>query len=173
MGIDLRNDTIIYRQAEAGDIPAINRIYNFYVEETPITFDLSPTSDQERSVWFEQFKQAGPYQLIVAEGVGGLLGYAGTVQFRQKPAYSTSVETTIYVAQDAQGLGIGRGLYRQLFQALKGQGVHRLYAGITLPNEKSVVLHQKMGFSYIGTFHEVGRKFDRFWDVGWYEKDFE
>jgi phosphinothricin acetyltransferase len=166
-------DTITYRRAEAPDVPAINQIYNHYVDETPITFDLSPTTIQERSVWFEQFGTKGPYQMIVAEGPGGLLGYAGTMQFREKLAYFSSVETTIYVAPGAVGQGIGRQLYRHLFQALEGQDVHRIYAGITLPNEKSVDLHQKMGFSSVGIYREVGRKFGRFWDVAWYEKDFE
>lgn len=100
-----------------------------------------------------------------------ILGYATSSPHRPKPAYGTSVETTVYVAPDAGRRGIGSLLYDALFEALAEQDVHRAYAGITQPNEASRRLHARFGFRYIGTYHEIGRKFGRYWDVAWYEKE--
>ncbi|MEU6230036.1 N-acetyltransferase family protein, partial [Streptomyces sp. NPDC047042] len=91
--------------------------------------------------------------------------------FRAKPAYGTTVEVTVYLAPDAGGRGIGTLLYKALFEALAGEDVHRALAGIVTPNEASVRLHERFGFRYVGTYREVGRKFGRYWDVAWYEKD--
>ena len=87
-----------------------------------------------------------------------------------KPAYSTSVEVSVYCAPEAAGRGVGTLLYASLFEALAGEDLHRAYAGITQPNEASVRLHARFGFRPIGMYEEVGRKFDRYWDVAWYEK---
>ena len=99
-----------------------------------------------------------------------ILGYATSSPFRPKAAYATSVETSIYLAPDAGGRGIGTLLYKQLFDALATQDVHRAYAGITLPNEASVRIHERFGFRRIGVYEEVGRKFGRYYDVAWFEK---
>jgi phosphinothricin acetyltransferase len=100
-----------------------------------------------------------------------ILGYATSSPYRPKPAYSTSVEATVYVAPDAGRRGIGTLLYKALFAALAGEDVHRAYAGIAQPNEASVRLHERFGFRHAGTYTEVGRKFGRYWDVAWYEKE--
>ncbi|WP_407552258.1 N-acetyltransferase family protein [Streptomyces sp. Pv4-95] len=112
------------------------------------------------------------------DGAGGrtgddsaLLGYATSSAFRPKAAYATSVEVTVYCAPRAVGRGVGTLLYEALFEALAGEDVHRAYAGIALPNESSVRLHARFGFRHIGTYTEVGRKFGRYWDVAWYQKD--
>ncbi|MET9802570.1 N-acetyltransferase family protein [Streptomyces sp. NPDC006368] len=99
------------------------------------------------------------------------LGYATSSPFRPKAAYSTSVEVSVYLAPEAVGRGIGTLLYDRLFGALADEDVHRVYAGIALPNDASVRLHARFGFRHTGTFTEVGRKFGRYWDVAWYEKD--
>ena len=78
---------------------------------------------------------------------------------------------SIYLAPDALGRGIGSRLYEELFTAIAGEDVHRAYAGITLPNPGSVALHEKFGFQSIGVYHEVGRKFGRYWDVEWFERE--
>lgn len=161
------------RPAKLEDLPAINAIYNTYVKETPVTFDLDPTTVAERKIWYEQFSDKGPHQIIVAEKAGTVIGYAGSMQFRKKPAYAPSVEITIYVSPEHQARGLGIKLYETLLARLKGHGVHQLLAGITLPNRKSEVLHQKMGFSRVGIFHEVGYKFGQYWDVAWYERALE
>ncbi|GGR62078.1 hypothetical protein GCM10010236_14100 [Streptomyces eurythermus] len=81
------------------------------------------------------------------------------------------METSVYVAPGAGRRGIGTLLYDALFKALAGQDVHRAYAGIAQPNEPSERLHARFGFRHVGTFREVGRKFGRYWDVAWYEKE--
>jgi phosphinothricin acetyltransferase len=100
-----------------------------------------------------------------------ILGYATSSPYRTKPAYQTSVEVTVYVAPHAGRRGIGTLLYKALFAALAGEDLHRAYAGIALPNEASTRLHERFGFRHLGTHREVGRKFGRYWDVAWYEKE--
>ncbi len=158
------------RPAVRGDLSAITEIYNYYVVNTPITFDLEPVRAEERGHWFDEHGDGVRYRLFVADEDGRVLGYAGTGRFRDKAAYDTSVETTIYCAHDATGRGIGTILYRALFDALRGEDVNRLLAGITIPNDASVRLHQRFGFKSIGVFSEVGRKFGRYWDVLWMER---
>ena len=99
-----------------------------------------------------------------------VIGYACSSRWRPKPAYETSVETSIYVTPDAVGRGIGTRLYEELFKQLQGEDVHRAYAGIALPNQASIALHERFGFKRVAHFTEQGRKFDRYWDVGFYEK---
>ncbi len=158
------------RPARIEDVPVMRDLYNGYVESSPVTFDIEPRTLDDREEWFAQFSNSGPHQLIIAEVEGTLAGYAGTTAHRKKAAYARSVETTIYIDQAFQGQGIGRALYHRLFEILGGEDVHMIYSGITLPNDASLALHRAFGFSEIGTFHEVGYKFDRYWDVIWFEK---
>lgn len=159
------------RPALAGDVPELNDLYNHYVVHTPITFDVEPSTLEARRAWFGQFESSGPRRLLVAEEGGRVCGYAGTLAFRPKAAYRTSAETTIYLHPDATGRGLGSRLYAALFEAVAGSGLHRAYAGITLPNERSIALHRSFGFRPVGVFREVGHKLGRFWDVQWFEKD--
>ena len=158
------------RPATTQDLPQLLAIYNHYVVHTPITFDIEPMTLEQRARWFDQFSLSGRHRLFVAERAGRIDAYAGTHAFRTKQAYDTSVETTVYCTADAQGQGLGRALYDVLFKALQGEDIHVFIAGITLPNAASVRLHERMGFTLSGTMHAVGRKFDKYWDVGWYEK---
>ncbi len=160
----------LVRPARHEDLPAITALYNHYVESGAVTFDVDPFAAEEREAWFAQFAEQGPHRLFVAVRDDALLGYAGTMPFRSKPAYATSVETTIYLAPEATGQGIGARLYEVLFDALAGEDLHRLLAGVTLPNEASIRLHERFGFTLVGVFREVGRKHDRYWDVAWYER---
>lgn len=159
------------RPATAADLAGIVEIYNHYVVHTPVTFDLEPVTVESRRQWFGQFGEKGPHRLLVAEAGGRVVGYAGTHQFRAKAAYDTTVETTIYIAPDSVGSGLGRALYAALIDALASAEVHMLVAGITLPNEASVARHERFGFRLAGVLHQVGRKFGRYWDVGWYERE--
>ncbi|MFF4032162.1 GNAT family N-acetyltransferase [Streptomyces sviceus] len=165
------------RPGVEGDLGALTDLYNHYVRETPITFDTAAFTPEERRPWLLSHPEDGPYRLRVATDTDStgtsqrILGYATSSPFRAKPAYATSVEVTVYLAPDAGGRGIGTLLYKALFEALAGEDVHRAYAGITQPNEASTRLHERFGFRCVGTYREVGRKFGRYWDVAWYEKD--
>src|SRR5215470_12754490 len=132
--------SLAIRPALRSDLPRLTEIYNHYVIHTPITFDLEPYTVERRAVWFEQFAPAGRHRLVVADEDGLVIGYAGTTQFRVKPAYDTTVETTIYCSQEAVGKGVGRMLYATLFEALAGEKVNRIVGGYTLPNPASVKL---------------------------------
>ena len=103
-------------------------------------------------------------------GTGWCWATRGRDSSGDKAAYDPSVETTIYCAADATGKGIGSLMYEALFKALEGADVHRALAGITMPNDASVALHRRFGFEQVALFSEVGRKFDRYWDVMWMEK---
>lgn len=162
--------SVSIRRGVADDLSELTGIYNHYVRETPTTFDLAPFEIEARRPWFEAFAATGRHQLLVAEREGRVLGYACSHRFRAKGAYDSSVETTVYLAPGAVGEGLGTRLYAALFDALAGEAVHRALAGITLPNPASVALHQRFGFTPIGVFREVGRKFGRYWDVQWFEK---
>jgi phosphinothricin acetyltransferase len=163
-------DDVNVRPAVRADLPRLTEIYNHYVINTPITFDLKPVTVEQRVRWFEEHAGTARHQLFVAETAGTIVGWAGTGSFRDRAAYDTSVETTIYCAPDATGGGIGAAMYRVLFDALKNEDINRLLAGITLPNDASVKLHQRFGFTEVGVFSECGRKFDRYWDVVWMER---
>ncbi len=158
------------RAAVRGDLPRLTEIYNYYVVNTPVTFDVEPYTVERREAWFAQFGATGRYRLIVAEENGVVMGYAGTTRFRPKAAYETTVETTIYCAQDAVGKGIGRRLYAELFAMLKGEDIHRFVAGYALPNAATEALHRQFNFRVVGVFHENGRKFGKYWDVCWVER---
>lgn len=158
------------RPAVRDDLPRLTEIYNHYVVNTPITFDIEPYTVERRQSWFDQFGERGRYRLMVAEENGIVLGYAGTTRFRPKAAYDTTVETTIYCAQEAVGKKIGSRLYGALFEALKDEDINRFVGGYTLPNAASAALHQRFGFKPIGIFTQVGRKFGRYWDVSWNER---
>lgn len=166
------------RHANEGDLPALVRLYNHYIESSPATFDLAPHTVEERREWFAKYAPAGRYRMLVAdageaaEGVSRILGFAGSGPFRPKAAYGPSVEASIYVAAGATGRGVGVALYDELLPMLRAEpSVHRVLAGITLPNAASEGLHRRFGFEPVGVFREVGFKFDRYWDVGWYQLD--
>ena len=158
------------RLAERRDLPRLTEIYNYYVVNTPVTFDIEPYTVERREPWFAQFGTSGRYRLLVAERGGDLIGYAGTTRFRPKAAYETTVETTIYCAPEEVGKGIGKHLYEALFEALRGEDIHRFVAGYVLPNPATAAIHERFGFKVVGVFRENGRKFGKYWDVCWVER---
>lgn len=157
------------RPATESDLEGLNDLYNYYVRETHITFDIEPMTMVERREWFRHYGETGRHRLWVAVN-GDVIGYASTSPYRPKQAYETSVETSIYLVSSAVGKGLGRRLYAELFKSIEAEDVHRAYAGIALPNAASIALHERFGFRRAGVYSEQGRKFGRFWDVGWYEK---
>jgi phosphinothricin acetyltransferase len=161
---------VAIRPATDADLARIDEIYNHYVAHTAITFDLEPLTADARRAWFAQFAPAGSHRLFVAEDAGRVVAFAGSHRFRTKAAYDTTVETTVYCDPGMCGRGLGTALYRAVFDALAGEDLRMAIAGVTLPNEASVALHRRFGFTPVGVMREVGRKFGRFWDVAWYEK---
>jgi phosphinothricin acetyltransferase len=161
---------LLIGRVKQDDLPALLDIYNHYVRETPITFDIEPRTLVQRQIWLDGFASAGRYQCFVAVKSGRAVGWASSHPYKERAAYDTTVATSIYLAPDACRQGLGRRLYATLFDALAGEDIHRAFVGITLPNEASVRLHLAFGFQPVGTYGEVGRKFGRFWDVATYLK---
>lgn len=158
------------RSASLSDLPRLTEIYNHYVINTPITFDIEPKTVEGRVSWFEQFGSEGRYRLLVAEENGLIVGYAGSTRFRPKAAYDTTVETTIYCAPESKGHGVGSRLYAALFDSIAEEDIQLIVAGYTLPNAASEALHKSFGFKPVGIFPQVGRKFGRYWDVAWIQR---
>lgn len=156
------------RPARHTDLPAIVDLYNHFIRETVVTFDVTPYTVETRRPWFGQFAETGPHRLLVAEEDGRLLGYVASFPHLPKAAYERTAETSIYLAPDAGGRGLGRALYGALFEALAETALHRLLAGVTLPNPASEKLHVAMGFEPCAFYSEVGYKFGRYWNTRWF-----
>ena len=164
--------TLEIRTARQEDLAAVVSIYNHYIANTHITFDTDPYTQESRRAWFDGFSDTGPYRLYVAENDGKSVDFAYSDRFNPRDGYDPSVLTSIYLDPDFVGRGIGYRLYSHLIEALLSEtAVHREYAGIALPNPGSIALHERLGFKLAGTFHEVGSKFGKYWDVSWYEKE--
>ncbi len=166
-------DDVVLEAARPDDLPGLLDILNHYVLNDHCTFDTEPWSRTGKQAWFDGFGPSGPYRLLVARRAGHLLGYAHSGQWRGKRAYDVTVETTVYLAPDATGQGLGLRLLGELLTSLRGTGALRAVAGIAQPNEASNRLHRALGYREVGTFHRVGRKFGRDWDVTWFERDIE
>lgn len=159
---------ISIRPATPQDADAICAIYNPYVATTAISFEEEPVCGGDMARRIGDVQELGlPW--LVAECGGRLLGYAYASKWRARPAYRTSVESTVYLAEEAAGRGTGTLLYRALLDALRRQGVHMVIGGIAQPNAASVALHEKLGFRKVAHFSEVGRKFGRWVDVAYWE----
>ncbi len=160
------------RDVDSGDLPFVTEIYNYYVTNTAITFDIETFEAEQRKTWLNQFSSGSIHQCLIIEDDSDILGYASSSRFRPKPAYDQSIETTIYLRPETAGRGLGTRLYQQLLMNLTDLKVHRAYAIIALPNEQSVRLHKSFGFETVGTLHEVGYKFGQYHDTLWLEKQF-
>jgi len=165
---------LIIDHGRSTDLPAINNIYNHYVKESNISFDIDPWSEQKRLDWFQQFaSNADIYFLLVAKLEGQLVGFAYNSKFKEKAAYSSSSEVTVYVKTGLHGQGIGKKLYGELLERIASTRLHRLYAGITLPNDGSIKLHENFGFTLAGTLREVGYKNGQYHSTALLEKHLE
>ena len=161
---------VTIRRPEPGDLLALTDIYNHYVRESPATFEIEPYSVEQRQKWLAGFASTGRYQCFVALRDGVPAGWASSHRYNERPAYDPTVLTSIYLAPEARGQGLGRRLYATLFRALELEDIHRVFAGIVPPNPASTGLHESFGFRLAGTLTEVGRKFGRYWDVATYLK---
>lgn len=159
------------RNVKIEDAEALVNIYNFYVNNTIITFDRTPLSVATFEEKIECLTPTFPF--LVYEEENEILGYAYGSVWRKKPSYKNTLEVTIYLKNGIQSKGIGTKLYTQLLETLKNKGFHTVIGGLTLPNEASVKLHEKFGFKKVAHFKEVGRKFDQWHDVGFWQLIFD
>jgi phosphinothricin acetyltransferase len=155
------------RDCAIADAAEIAAIYNHYVRETVVTFEETPVSAAEMAGRMADV--GAQYPWLVVEDEGAVVGWAYATAWKTRSAYRFSVETTIYVAATHQGRGIGWELYGALLAELGTRGFHTAVGGIALPNPGSIALHEKLGFKKIAKFVEVGRKFDRWVDVGYWQ----
>jgi len=155
------------RLATAADAEAVAAIYAPYIESTVITFEVTPLTGDEMRARMLQSLARCPW--LVAEEDGRVVGYAYAGPHRERAAYQWSADVAIYLDQQVHRRGFGRALYSTLFQMLVRQGYVNAYAGITLPNEKSVGLHEAIGFTPVGVYRNVGFKMGRWLDVGWWQ----
>lgn len=161
---------VLVRLAGAADAAGIAAIYRPYVEESRISFEEAPPDDAEMA-WRIRGERPGFYPWFVAEEDGALLGFASSSPFRARPAYRWTVETGIYLAAEAHGRGVGTALLSPLIDLLRRQRYVAAIAAITLPNDASVRLHEKLGFFRTGTYRQVGYKMGEWLDVGLWERD--
>ena len=156
------------RPATKGDAEAIQRIYAPSILETVVSFEETVPSVAEMADRIESTMRTFPF--LVLEEDDRLLGYAYASAHRTRASYRWSVDVSAYVDQSARRRGIGRALYTELIAILIQQRFHMAFAGITLPNAASVALHEAVGFVYFATYKEVGYKFGRWHDVGWWQR---
>lgn len=155
------------RDCTPRDAGPVCAIYNHYVEHTPVTFEETPIGADEMARRIAEVTSRFPW--LVWEQDNTVVGYAYATSWKPRSAYRYSVETTIYLDPDAKGKGIGTLLYRSLVDRLRSAGIHCAVGGIAQPNPASVALHEKLGFVNIGQFREIGLKFGRWIDVGYWE----
>ncbi len=155
------------RPVNEDDADAICRIQNHYIESSIFTFEEEAISSAGMGERIEEVTAALPWLVYVDEGE--LLGYAYASRWKGRCAYRHSVESTIYLAPGATGRGIGKQLYDELMASLGERGYHTVIAGIALPNPVSIALHERLGFEKVAHFKEVGWKFERWIDVGYWE----
>ena len=155
------------REAEKTDAKAISDIYNYYVLNTAITFEIEPVSCEEMSSRIEKYKQIGPY--YVYQNDIEIIAYSYVSKFAGREAYRNTVASTIYVKHGYNRQGIGFELYSTLLKSMEDR-YHSVVAVVALPNEASVRLHEKCGFKNAGRLSEAGRKFDKWIDVGYWQK---
>lgn len=167
--VNLRQHGLMIRSASLNDAAAIAAIYAPIVKGTVISLEDDPPSASQIARRIEALLPTMPY--LVAERGGSVIGFAYGSRHRDRSGYRFAVDVTVYVDEAARRTGTGRLLYTHLLGELRERKLHRAYAGIALPNVGSVGLHEAMGFRHIGTYHEVGFKFGKWHDVGWWERD--
>ncbi len=155
------------RHCTPADAAQICDIYNHYIRETVITFEESPVLSVEMARRIADISQTLPW--LVWKEEGRILGYAYATPWKSRAAYRHSVESSIYLAPAATGRGLGSKLYSALIADLRNRGLHCVIGGAALPNPASVALHERLGFSKVAQFREVGFKFGRWIDVAYWQ----
>ncbi|WP_372935399.1 arsinothricin resistance N-acetyltransferase ArsN1 family B [Mariniphaga sediminis] len=155
------------RDIHINDSKALAAIYNYYISHTCITFEETPVTENDIKERIQSHNLNLPW--IVYEENGEIMGYAYATEWKSRSAYKFSVESTVYLKQGSQGKGIGTILYRELLNRIAQSNIHAVIGGIALPNKPSVALHEKLGFEKVAQFKEVGFKFGKWIDVGYWE----
>lgn len=158
------------RPATEDDLPQIVGIYNYSAAHSIANFDTRPASVTDRRDWFGQFAPSGPHRLLVARRGNLVVGYACSQPYRVHEAFSQTVEVSIALHVSCRGQGVGTSLYRALFGCLAGEPVHVVLAGIAMPNDASVALHRKFGFTQVGTFREYAVKDGQYISSLWMQR---
>ena len=151
------------RLARLDDAEAIRRIYNPEVVTSTVTFDLVPRTLEDQRAWLAA--HAGAHPAVVAEERGDVVGFGALSAYRDRPAYATTVEDSVYVRQDARGRGVGRLILAELVRLGRAHGFHAMMARVVGGHEASIGLHRACGFELVGVEREVGRKLGRWLDV--------
>lgn len=156
------------RDADQADGAALAAIYAPFVTDTWVSFETeAPDADDMAG---RIASHGASHGWLVAERDGQVAGYAYGSPHRTRAAYATSADIAIYVTPGMQGTGVGRALYSALFDRLRGRGIHAVFAGIALPNDASIALHEAMGMVPVGIYREVGWKLGAWRDVGWWQR---
>jgi phosphinothricin acetyltransferase len=156
------------RPIQSHDIQAVADIYNHYIIHTTVSFEEQPVTAEELAGRIDKIRQAG-FAWLVAEDAGQIVGYAYAGYFHHRAAYRHTAEITVYLSHRHIGGGWGSKLYEALFASLRSTPVHAVIGVITLPNPASIALHEKFGMTRVGYLTEVGRKFDQWIDVGFWQ----
>ena len=160
----------LIRHAVTEDREQIVSIYNYYILNTVFNFEYDIYTLQTRLPWFEQFKDDQPYRLLVGVNENNhVMGYGATTPFSAIAGYQTSVNISVYCHSQYTGIGLGSALVKALIEECKLLKLHKIYAGITIPNNPSMKLFKKFNFMQVAHFKEVGHKFKQYWDVAWFE----
>jgi len=154
---------ISIRHAEERDAEAIRSIYNYEVEHETATFDLVPRSLEDQLEW--QRARTGAFCVYVAELDGEVVGFGALSPYKERAAYRTSVEDSVYIRRDLGRQGIGRAMLSHLLEAAENGGFHAVMARITTLSEGSIALHEALGFQLVGIERQIGRKFNKWLDV--------
>jgi L-amino acid N-acyltransferase YncA len=162
-------NNLIVRDAQVGDAERIAPIYNHYITGTYATFETEPVSVNEMGERISAIADDGYPFLVCESSEAGVIGYAYANRWKNRCAYSSTVETTVYLDSEFTGRGAGTLLMSRLIELIREGGYHAAIAGIALPNPASVALHQRLGFSQVAHFRETGYKQNRWIDVGYWE----
>jgi L-amino acid N-acyltransferase YncA len=151
------------RLASDADLPAINAIYNHYVDHSTATYQLEPETAEARAAWFAEHGPA--YPVTVVERGAEVIGWGSLSKFRARAAYQPTVENSVYLRHDVLGQGVGRLVLADLIDRARALGYHSIIAGISAEQEPSICLHARFAFVEVARLREVGRKFDQWLDV--------
>src|SRR5436305_11264896 len=154
---------MLVRLAHATDAEAVRAIYNVEVLESTVTFDLVPRSHDDQRAWLAA--HAGAHPAVVAVDGDQVVAFGSLSPYKDRPAYSTTVEDSVYVHRDWRRKGVGRLLLSELLELATTHGFHAVIARIVGDHEASIALHERCGFTLVGVEREVGRKFGRWLDV--------